>query len=434
MEFNRVTNKILMNNNPDIPPDTSSNFMQQYLAYIGESECPVIYHRWCCISMVATYLGRTYWFPNGHSIIYPNMYIMLLGSPGARKSTAVKISRRIIESAGYTRFSANKTSKEKFLLDLDESGDGEDILDNILDTNLWGDNSGKICEMYIACDEFNDFIGTGNVEFISLLGSLWDFRGVFVNKIKTGKSVAISEPTINILGGNTPTNFARAFPPEIMGQGFFSRLILVHGATTGKRITFPVSPSDKSKLELVKSLHRIKSIVTGEALMGKESRHLVDKIYKTYKGVDDVRFEHYTQRRFDNFIKLCLIISACEYSPEILPKHIIEANTILTHTEYFMPTALGEFGKSRNSDVTHKFMQILLGTYSPITLTELWQHLHKDLDKLSDLTEIVKSMHQAGRIIVSDKGFLAVRKVVEQEDNELIDYSYLTTEEREMKK
>jgi hypothetical protein len=416
-----------MNNNPD-------NFIQQYLSYVGETECPTFYHRWCCISMVATYLERTYWFPNGHSIIYPNMYIMLLGPPGARKSTAIKVSKKVIAAAGYTRFSAEKTSKEKFLLDLAGEESTENVLDNILDTNLWGETTGKVSEMYVACDEFNDFIGTGNVEFISLLGSLWDFRGVYINRIKTGKSVAINDPTINILGGNTPTNFAKAFPPEIMGQGFFSRLILVHGTTTGKRITFPVAPADSDKIELVKSLHRIKTTVTGKAVMGKETRELVDKLYKTYKGVDDVRFESYSQRRFDNFIKLCLVISACEYSSEILPKHVVEANTILTHTEYFMPTALGEFGKSRNSDVTHKLMQILLGSYNPVTLTELWQHLHKDLDKLGDLTDIVKSMHQAGRIMMSDKGFLAVRKVAEQEDNDLIDYSYLTLEEREMKK
>lgn len=419
---------------PTTIPDLDS-FMSLYLSYIGNSECPTFYHRWCCLSMIGAYLGRTYNLDHGHFKLYPNLYVMLIGQPGTRKSTAIKIAKSIIKGAGYDKISAEKSSKEKFLLDLA----GEDVggvidLDTILDQNLWGESNGAINEMYIACDEFNDFIGTGNIEFISMLGSLWDFNGVYKNRIKSGKSVSINDPTISILGGNTPVNFIRAFPPEILGQGFFSRLLLIQGEASGKKITFPEKPSVEATNKMIHALQRIKVTSVGSAKLGKKSKDMLDKIYQEYKGIDDSRFESYTQRRFSHLLKLCLIVSAMNYSSEITTDHIIEANTILTHTEHLMPSALGEFGKSRNSDITHKIMGLLNNAYNPLTVNDLWIHVHKDLEKMNELGDILRNLVSANRIVAAGGGFLARRSLVEETDSEVLDYRYLTTEEREMRK
>lgn len=414
---------------------SQDNFLTQYLEYIGDSESPTFYHRWCCLSMVATYLGRSYHLEHGHFNLNPNLYVMLIGPPGARKSSAVKIAKSIITSAGFSKFSAEKSSKEKFLLDLagEETGDAQEHLDAILDQNLWGDSTNGSSEMYIACDEFNDFIGINNVEFISMLGSLWDYSGLYKNRIKSGKSVSINDPTINILGGNTPVNFIRAFPPDILGQGFFSRLLLIQGDPTGKRITFPVKPSKIATDNLVASLHRIKIAAVGKAILPAASLQLLEKVYTTYQGIDDIRFESYSQRRFTHLLKLCLTISACHYSNVILPEHIVEANTILTHTERLMPRALGEFGKSKNSDITQKVMSVLHNAYGVITISDIWVQVHQDLGKMAELGDILRNLVAAKRIVPAGAGFLAVRSVVEDTQGELLDYNYLTQEEKEMK-
>lgn len=422
-------------NNTSNPED---NFLQQYLSYVGETECPTIYHRWCCLSMVGTYLGRTYNLEHGHFNLNPNLYVMLIGAPGARKSTAIKIAKTIIKGAGYTSISAERSSKEKFLLDLAGEDIGntsaQDSLDNLLDQNIWGESANGINEMYIACDEFNDFIGTGNIEFISILGSLWDYNGVYSNRIKTGKSVSINDPTISILGGNTPANFIRAFPPDILGQGFFSRLLLIHGESSGRRITFPKKPSIDSTNSLILNLQRVKASAIGTATLTKEAEKLLDKIYQTDKGLDDVRFESYSQRRFAHLLKLCLITSACSYSNSITTDHVVEANTILTHTEKYMSNALGEFGKSRNSDITHKIMQVLNNSYSPMSISELWIQVHKDLEKMTELAEMIRNLVQANRIVPANGGFLAVKSIAEEINNDVLNYDYLTEEEREMKR
>lgn len=410
----------------------TSDFISQYLDYIGETEAPVFYHRWCCISMIGAYLGRQYNFSLGHFDIYPNIYCMLIGEPGARKSTAIKIAKKIITSAGYDKISADRSTKEKFLLDL-AGEDVEQKPEDILDTQLWGDSGALPAEMFIACDEFNDFIGNGNVEFISLLGTFWDYTGApYTNRIKNGKSVSITDPTISILGGNTPTNFARAFPPEILGQGFFSRLLLIHGEETGRRITFPEAPAAEHTQAIIQALQAIKVSVKGKATLDADAKKLLDKIYKGWKGIDDVRFKSYSNRRFTHLLKLCLITSAARYSSVVSVADIVYANTILTHTEHLMPKAMGEFGKSRNSDVSHKIMQLMEANTLPLSMKDVWVHVHSDLEKMKDLSDLMQNLLAANKIMSVPNGFLLRRKVIEEANGDTIDYGLLTTEERNM--
>lgn len=424
------------------------SFITQYLSYVGDTEAPIFYHRWSAISMVGAYLGRQYSFSLGHFELYTNLYTMLIGEPGTRKSTAIKIAKKIIAQAGYDKISGDKTSKEKFMMDLAGIEDGaldsgyggkgaksnqtmEQLLDEQLGFNT--DEIGPDCEMYIACDEFNDFIGLGNLEFISLLGNLWDYNGVFKNRIKTGKSVSILNPTISILGGNTATSFANAFPPDSLGQGFFSRLLLIHGEETGKKHTFPALPSVEATNHIISALQRIKMVVKGKAELSEDAKLLLDKIYKSGKKMDDVRFNSYSNRRFTHLIKLCLIISATYYCTTISAAHVIEANTLLTHTESLMPKALGQFGRARNSEVTHKIMSILNSAERPLSIKELWAFCVSDMEKVDDLMNQLRNLLTADMIFAIEGKYLSKKKVVEMQNSDVLDYNYLSDEERGMR-
>jgi energy-coupling factor transporter ATP-binding protein EcfA2 len=411
----------------------NSNFFDLYFKYIGETECPLFYHRWCALSGIGAMLGRNYFIQHGHFTINPNMYVMLIGSPGTRKSTAIKIMKSLVVASGYTYTSADKTTKEKFLLDLHEQNESESE-NNILDANIWGsgkDNAINLppAEMYIAADEFNDFIGNGNIEFISLLGSLWDYNGVYENKIKNGKSVYVNNPTISILSGNTPTGFALAFPVEILGQGFFSRLLLVYGEGTGKRITFPEPPSAELKVELITKLVEIKTKCSGPAKMSSLAKSLLDKIYKTYESLDDVRFESYSNRRFTHLLKLCILHSAARASTEITEDDVIYANTVLAHTEHLMPKALGQFGKSRHSDVIHKIITILEKASAPVSPKDIITAIHSDVDTIATAVDIIKGLHTADKIMLVNGGYLCKRRIRTELDSDIFNIALLHKDE-----
>lgn len=425
------------------------DFFSHYLRYTANNEAPTFFHRWSAIAGLSAYLGRNYNIKFGHQILQPNMYCMLLGSPGTRKSTAIKIMKNTVVSAGYTNIAANKTTKEKFLLDLSGQEEVTKKGKDILDENIWGDASDSLIprEVFIAADEFNDFFGNGNIEFISLLGNLWDFEGVFENRIKNGTSVRIPNPTVSILGGNTPVGFSLAFPPEILGQGFFSRILLIYGEVTGKKIAFPVPPTEEETTHILRLLLNIRRNAVGTVELEPTAEKLLTRIYNTWKGIDDVRFESYSNRRFTHLLKLCLIHSAARQTQDevgndsksktINQQDVIRANTVLTRAEHLMPLALGEFGKSKHSDVTHKIMTMLNKTDVPLTIQVIHERVIRDVTNFGELQIIMQGLVIAQKVqTISGKngGYLPKKQVIIEESSDVLDYDYLTDEEREMGK
>jgi len=404
------------------------DLISAYLAYIGETEAPSTFHRWSCLSILGAWLGRRYSFQLGHFNISSNLYVMLMGGAGSRKSTAIKIASSLIRKAGYDTIAAERSTKEKFLMDL--AGEEGEVDGDIMEQNLFGPPSNSNCEILIAADEFNTFIGNGNIEFLSLLGVLWDYSGKFEDRKKNSKSLVIDNPTVSILAGNTATGFSLAFPAEAIGQGIFSRLILIHGEKTDKRITFPEPPSLDNEKLIIDILHAIRQVASGNAVITDSAKKLLDTIYKTWNGVTDVRFESYANRRFSHLIKLCLIVSAAALRNVIEETDVIYANTVLTHAEHSMSKALGEFGKARNSDVAHKIIQLLESSYQPISIKEIWQAIHNDLDDINTLKDMLSNLVIADKVISTKGGFLAKRQILEEVSTEYVDFSLLTAEER----
>jgi len=396
-------------------------FFDLYLEYTSKNEAPTFFHRWSIISCLGAYLGRQTYFHHGFFTLYPNMYTMLIGSPGTKKSSAIKISAALLKQTGYNTFGAKKTRQEKFLMDLaeqrDPTIDGAEGTGDILSQNLWGVGAGEsvsedaVTECFVAADEFNNFIGVGNLDFMSILGELWDYSGIYDYKLKNSKSVHIPNPTISILGGNTPTGFSQAFPTDAIGQGFFSRLLLIYAEPSGVKFTFPPPPDKELERMLVEYLIQIKTTVIGEMTLTQEAEDLVDKIYRQWQGIDDVRFEHYTNRRLTHLLKLCVVVAAASLTTLIDVDVVVYANTVLTYTEHLMPKALGEFGNARNATVTHKLLTVIEDTKLPITGKELWKHVSHDLEKRDQMMEILGNLQLAEKIqAVDGGGYLPVRR------------------------
>jgi Protein of unknown function (DUF3987) len=418
----------------------SESFINNYLQYTSDSECPVTFHRWSALAGIGAILERNIYVKHGNSDIYPNQYMMLIGTAGTRKSTGIKLIKSMMTKAGYTTIAAERTSKEKFLLDL--AGYSEDApvdVDGILERNLFGNvnSESDIRSMSIMADEANDFFGISNLEFLSILGSMWDWSGLpYQNRIKTGKSVSIPNPTITILSGNTPTGFTIAFPPEILGQGFFSRLLLIYGKPNGRKIAFPRTSNASETAEIVNLLQRVKSYYHGELNFMPSAKNLLIKIYEMTSDelVRDMRFDSYFNRRFMHLLKLCVVCAADELSPQITENIVIRANTYLSYAESLMPKALGEFGKSRNSDVTHKVLHYI-DSNDGVKLKDIIKLVSSDLDKPSDIGDILRKLSSTDKIQVSGGLYLPMRKkgIEDLKDVGVIDISLLTQEELDVK-
>lgn len=393
---------------------------------------PVSFHRWAAIVGIGALLERSIYLKFGHMNIYPNMYAMLIGNAGTKKSTAVKLMKKMLVKSGYTTIAAERTSKEKYLADLAAQSTADD---DVLERNIFGAaHDYDITPNLIAADEANDFFGIGNIEFLSVLGSLWDWEGKYENRIKTGKSDFISNPTISIFSGNTPTGFSQAFPSSILGSGFFSRLLLIYAEPTGVKVTIPRTPSDAETLGIITLMQKIKANSLGEYSYTVPAYELIDTIHQTAKPLDDSRFESYSNRRLQHLLKLCLVIAACRFEKEVTKTTVLQANTYLRYIENLMPKALGEFGKAKNSDIAHRVLNII-ETRTAVTLKDLFKEVASELEKPGDLGTILQKLIVQEKIQSSGGFFLPKRKVGAYDSDvndgeKLVDFErFLTKEE-----
>lgn len=416
------------------PPNALSTL---YFDFIGKSEAPIILHRWSYLSMLGAVIGRRFIFKHGHSIIRPNLYTVLIAEPATRKSTAIKIAKKLAQDAGYKRCTADRTTKEGFLTWMDgthtdkekpKKGEsqttqefGIELLDQ-LDLNAPR-------EAWAAADELYNFLGMRNIDFITLLGELWDYEAVYEYKIRNAKDVRVPFPSVALLGGCTYETFSLTFPPEAIGTGFMSRTVLVHcdPLGDGHKITWPKPPDEQKREALLLALNMILSLDAAESrelLPDDEAMNLLDSIYLTWGGVKDQRFAHYNSRRFAHLLKLLVVVTIDRLlvqAPESLfdpslqlystREDVIFANTILAMTELSMPRALGEFGSSKYAKVQNKIVEMLRAHGVPMEFNSIWKGVMKDMDKIGDLAVQLQSLVASGLVVsVEHKGYTYVEQ------------------------
>lgn len=393
------------------PPDKIKEFFDLYFSYIGESEAPIIYHRWSILGTLSAILARNVWLKFGQGAIYPNLYLFLIGEPGARKSTAIGASRKAIKSTGFNLLSAARTSPEKFICDLEENGLRE---------------GGNCSQIFIAEDEFLDFIGKQNENFISLLTKLSDNHDNFPYRLKNSTSVDVYAPTISILGGCTHATFSEAFPPGIINTGLLSRMLLIYSEKTRKKITWPTGASTETKNALGERLKELRLFHSGQISITPDANKIIDDIYQSFQDLEDPRFAHYCSRRHDNLLKICIIMASIESSLTLRSSHVIWANTLLCSIEDRFSKALGEFGKSKNADTSSKIMNALYETDIPLTAVDLLKVVQTDIDSIVDLNKIITGLFASNRIMRSGEGYLATKSAVKNlkyTDFDLLDAS-----------
>lgn len=415
------------------PAPADPTLFPHYFNYVRGTEPPLIFHRWSMLTSLGAMLGRQFWLPFGTGAIFPQLYTMLIGNPGTRKTTAVLRSKRLLADQGFSHFASERTSKEKFIMDLaglddfpawkpgpkKATGTAAALtgISELLSMTGVKPPDREPREVFIVADEFNEFVGSGNVEFLSMLGVLWDWndeKRCYEHRNKNSVSVQVYQPTVSILAGNTHTSFQLAFPPQAVGQGFLSRLLLIYGDKPRAKYPWPQVPSEHLAGLLKDKMTAIKQTVRGEATLQPAAKEALGRIYLTWPEMEDQRFQYYSSRRHTHLLRLCLLFAAARCSTEIIEFDVVYANSCLTYAESLMPKALGEFGKSKDSEASTKLMQALYDAKAPLPPEAVMALLAHDLEGPKDLQALLQKLLTANRIqYVSGKGWLPVQRSID---------------------
>lgn len=387
---------------------------------VEETESPRLMHVWTAISGIASALGRRCWFPFGPGPIYPNQYIVLVGNPGVRKSSALSVGKKLLRENTKVRFAPSDTGGQRqgliaalqppaetnkeaingveiaakdttFTFSLDSFAE----LDNtpLPEDKSWDADKHAIC---VSASEFTTLIGQNNQGIIDFLGATWD--GDAIEYRLKNETIRIEDPLINLMAATTPTSISTSLPAASVGQGFMSRVILVYGRDKYKSIAwpqpFPKEAEDAVRAVLSRAFYELEGPFsqTDEA-----ANHGADLYNKFVLDITDSRFAYYAERRFTHLIKLAMALAAMRGSMLIVKEDYVEAHQILRATERGMPDALGEFGLNPVAVVKQGILDFLRACAQPVGADIIRATFHRDA-KSRDIQECLSDLVAAGQV------------------------------------
>lgn len=371
-----------------------NNFIDDYKLY-SASEAPDIYNHWLGISCIAAAVSRkVYYLLNDGLPLYPNFYIALVGTAGARKGTAMSYAKPLIKNLENIQTTPDIATREA-LINQFMSVERTVVLNSGLPYTF--------SPLQAFIPELMNFLGDGrNPLFLTALTDWFDNPDVWEYRTQSRGNEAINGLYLSLVGGITPDLLKVSLGDALAGSGLRSRLILVYAPNTQRRIAFPRTQQQygvvhKPKLEA--HLKRISSF-EGEIIYDTSWVEIYTKWYET-ESKNDIVCKHYPDyetRRAIHLIKTAICYMLAEYGVKdmvLSSRHFVLAKDSLAQVERSMLEQRGMF-----SNPSNVLMEAVLVALRPMDLDfkqllgEVYGHI-KSIQELRDVLFIL----EAGNVI-----------------------------------
>jgi hypothetical protein len=372
-----------------------TDWLEYYMKYTQRTEPPELYHLWSGLTAISSALRRKCYCNWGalRGYVYPNLFVALVGPPGGRKGTAMKIAKSIVQTLNIP-------------LGADSLGSTQALYKEIMDSeDTYVDPQGltkKHKSVSIWSEEFQVFLSDRDQMLISSLTDLFDCADNWKYKTLARKNEDLSNCWLTIIGAITPSLLQAKLSQDAVGGGLISRIIFVvgNGPKQRRALQFLTEEEEDIHQKLENDLQEIANL-SGPFILSKEFLRVYVRWYEQEyddSGVSAEKFLGYNHRRPLHLNKICMLVSASESNDMIITdEHFEKALAILQVTEQEMPNAFYGLGLSSQSDVYAKFLSFI-DSKDSFDWMELTRTFHLDVDNISQLRGYVEMAEQSGLI------------------------------------
>src|SRR3990167_5225044 len=99
-----------------------NNWLKAWMEFTRDTESPDAYHFWVGATLISSMTKRQVYVDMNFFRIYPNLYTILVGPSGARKSAAADLGMATAEAVGIKKFS-DKITGAALIRDLSEASE-----------------------------------------------------------------------------------------------------------------------------------------------------------------------------------------------------------------------------------------------------------------------------------------------------------------------
>ena len=219
-----------------------------------------------------------------------------------------------------------------------------------------------------ACylDELSTFIKANDLDFMTILTSLFDCPKVWLYQTLSRGTTRIENLHLSLCGGITPKSIQRNWGEGAIGMGFTARLNMIYSEESKPIDLFAVKQEPNFD-PLVKDLKQIYDLGGAFVVEPDAAAYLQDWVSKGMPPIPaDSRFAEYNPRRSIHWLKLCMAYCVAESNDLIIRKHHCErARETLLEAEAVLPLAFEHLGQNPMLNAinsVHQWMKIEYAT------------------------------------------------------------------------
>ena len=338
-----------------------SNWLKAYMEFTIDTESPDAYHFWTGATLISSMTKRNVYIDMNFFRVYPNLYTILIGPSGARKSASSDLGVTLADEVGIKRFS-EKITGAALIRDLSEAS--EKRVD---------EKKGEVelCSpIMIYASELGVFMGPDayGSGVIADLTDLYGCPAKWEKKTIARDRELVVAPYVTLLASSTPQTLKDVIPTGAVGQGFTSRILFVWAG--GRRKKVPI-PNWGVEHEAIKRnlIHDLREIGKVKGIF-KFSPEGLNQYKRYYLGrpepedeFEDERLRGYAARKDIHTLKLAQILSLSDGDSLTITEREIEgAIAAMNWLDLGLANIFAGHGKSASSeDVVRVFKQIQNG-------------------------------------------------------------------------
>lgn len=354
------------------------DFLESYLEYSENTESPRSYHLWGGLSVISGALQRKVFIKWGHTEIYPNQYVVLIGPSGARKGEPIEIAKLFLQSVNVTMISEAITRQA--------------LMQRMASATRMVPREGTVrpqSPVSIVSGEFAVFLAEGDSKFLADLTDWYDSRGAWTYTTKNMGESEIQGVCVNLFAAMAPDWMPIAIPHTAIGGGFTSRIMFVVENTKGRTIAdpndYPIDPeledNLKNDLEYIYNIAGEMHFSTAGLKAYKHWYTAEEKKIREGKPViSDPRFSGYVSRRATHVKKIGIAMSASRSDDLTLSEaDFLRALALMESIEKNMVDAFGMIGRSQYTEQTQIILEYIK-QQGTVKRSKLMQTFYRDVD------------------------------------------------------
>lgn len=382
------------------------NWLQLLLEQTKRAESPRSFIVWAGLTAVSAVVNNKVWIDKGGLYnLYPNIYVMLIGPSGLRKSFPPMVMRKLVGMVGNTRIITGRSSVQKIISKLSTAytSPGRKIEKDAIGYI----NAGELATSLVR-----------DQDALTLLTDLHDgnYNKEWSYNLKTGTE-ELKNVCVTMVGAINPELFGDFITQKEIGGGFIARNFLIYETRRAQKdALLRKKVDDQIDYEvLVQHLKELTNL-TGEFVIEEEAMALYENWYEAFdpESMDDRTGS--ANRIHDQILKVAMLLALCERSDSLLitKTEMEKAFALCTQSTSSVNRVLIGTGIHVDAPKIKLVIDRLLAAENhSLTRKEILAKNYGSIDRY-DLDRIVATLEEAGGLKVEGYGAEAIYTMTEK--------------------